>query len=304
MNPNLIWIGALAMTLAVAPAGNAYHMTGNATGGGFSTYNWGPRIGVSNTLIGPGQFAGPDPTGPLCTLVASLTPPVGPILYAILCDPTTNTVTGLTGGEVLFGLIPCEQEDASDEIIGGFGLTGVSVPGVGGLCYMSAGCTDAGVTGTTRSNGKYKDYSLATTATQACKAWVPAGPNFLPSPAVGQTNLVKITMCPSSTASYAGGVIVAPSQPTCVGGSFVTFSAQIGGLCSRTESQFVYDDVFAYSVNNGHVAGFPTSDPPPGQLGTYTVAASPGPASALHGEGGSCGNVSLPSPWRVHVPPG
>jgi hypothetical protein len=277
MNHKMMIGGALVALLAMSASAGAYHLSGNATGGGFSTFNWGPHIGVSNVLIGTGQALGPDPTGPLCTLLSSGTLGVaGAILYAILCDPTTNTVTGLTGGEVLFGLILCEQEDASDEIIGGFGLTGVSVNGFGGLCNMSVGCM-AGTTAQAvgrRSNVNYQDYSAA-----GCKAWVPAGPNFLAAPASGTArNLVKIQMCDASTATYIPYNPV--SQPTCTG-AFVPFSAQInnGGCRNAATTSVVYDDVFVYSVSDGHVAGFATTDPALGQLGTYTVA--PGTAGTL-----------------------
>ncbi|MEA3202942.1 MAG: hypothetical protein QOI63_608 [Thermoplasmata archaeon] len=281
MNSKMMIGGALVALLAMSASAGAYHLTGNATGGGFSTYNWGPHIGVSNTVIGTGPGQTPDPTGPLCTLLQNPALGVaGAILYAILCDPTTNTVTGLTGGEVIFGLILCEQEDASDEIIGGFGLTGVSVNGFGGLCNMSVGCNAGATLQATggRSNGNYKDYSVAAT----CNAWVAAGPNFLAAPASGTAaNLVKIQMCDASNAQYQPTVLT-PSGPTCkIGSTFVTFGAQINGVDCRNAAtaRVDYDDVFAYSVADGHVAGFATSDPANGQLGTYTVA--PGTAGTL-----------------------
>ncbi|MEA3202463.1 MAG: hypothetical protein QOI63_129 [Thermoplasmata archaeon] len=258
-------IGLIAAIMTFGFSAEAYHLTGNATGGGFSTYNWGPHIGVSNTVVGNGPGQTPDPTGPLCVLLQNPALGVaGAILHATLCDPTTNTVTGLTGGEALSGFILCEQEDASDEVIGGFALTGVSVNGFGGLCYMSVGCSAGATLQATggRSNGNYKDYSVAAT----CKAWVPGGPNFLPAPASGTAaNLVKITMCPKSTVAV---------PPTCVGAARVTFSAQINGVSCRNPAavRVDYDDVFTYEVADGHVAGFATTDPANGDLGTYDVA--------------------------------
>jgi hypothetical protein len=180
-----------------------------------------------------------------------------------------ETWTGPVGA-----ILNCEHNDISDRSPpGGLGLTGVSEGGQGGLCFMSVGsdsgfgtCTTPTVGNEGRSTGWAPHYNGAGQCPNiAVSPGLP--PINAPSPAYYKIQMFAyLACCPFPT--HAG-----PPVP---------FQAEIGNLCSATGlTAFIYDDQMAYTMTNGHVAGFPSLAPATGSAGTYTVTADPGPATPL-----------------------
>jgi hypothetical protein len=271
MNSKMMIGGTLAMLLAVSATASAYHIQDKVgVNGGVSPERWGQQIGV----VAPAD----DPTSAICALLLTLPAPISTTVHDILCGPAhPGSLLGFHAGDVLFGLTTCEKVDASDEAVGGLGLTGVSLPGLGGLCFMSEG-SDAGVgtcttpTAVVGAEGRSTGWAPAYNG-GACPNEASLSPDPLPVIGTRSRHWIEINMYDSSKGS----------PPSTHLGSLVKFAAQIGVNCvSAPASTFViYDEQFAYETAGGHVAGFPTTAPAPGNFGTYTVtpvAASAGTA--------------------------
>lgn len=256
MNTKLTTLGVLALFAALSMPTNAYHITDEPTaanGSGLEPLEWGARVGVTSVADDP--FTNSDT---ICTLlrtvantVGTLNPDVGAILNEVLDNLCTDE-PGFSNGDSLFGFVLCEQPSS---------LTAPSQSGAGGLCFMSAGfkndstgnCVfDSSNQG--NSNGNYDPYQ--TTGTEACAA--AATPQTL---IVAQArNWMEINM-----------QLVHPQASSTT--NRVEFVGQIGGHdCDTPAERFVYDEQFAYTVDSGHVSGFPVRDPAAGTFGGYYVS--------------------------------
>lgn len=188
-----------------------------------------------------------------------------------------RTTFQLDGPSVyVYGLVVCERDD----FIGLGPRTKVSTPGIGGLCYMSAGhsgdpCTADAISGAGtdgvddggRSNGHAPDYA----SVGAC----PSGAAPLPAATVTVTQWFTIHMLDQDDAD-------------------VRFFGQVDGhdclaVSVPPTKAFTYDDQYAYTTDDGHVVGFPVADalvpdlvpdPDPLDLGTYEVVGNSSSGSA------------------------
>jgi len=184
-------------------------------------------------------------------------------------DPTCSLVTGcLIGTGVIFGFTTCEQNaDASSGA--------PSAPGSGGLCFMSPGYTWDTTTSTcvmatdhrSNSNGNIPDFNGVDTT--ACAA---DGSN----PVIGDSHVARDWKQIQMISDFGNTA------------SVVAFGAQIDGVsCQnsdgtlRTGTSVVYDNQYAYTVDDGHVSGFPNQAPAPGGFGGYIVSSSSGPGSLV-----------------------
>jgi hypothetical protein len=267
-------VGALTMLLSAAAPALAYHIQpGVGRNGGISPERWTQHDGI----VAPVD----DPSSAICALLLSLPPPISTTVHDLLCGSARpGSILGFRTGDLLVGVVQCEQNDVSDEAAGvpgpvgvllpGSRLTGVSLPGIGGLCFMSEG-SDPGfgcTTPTAGNEGRSTGYAPAYNG-GACPNEAKLNPDPLPGIASWARTWVKIQMWISS----------ASSGPIHVGHP-VRFSAEIGGQnCGLPASTVVvYDEQYAYTLAQGHVNGFPMEDPAAGDFGTYTVTAGASPA--------------------------
>jgi hypothetical protein len=246
MNSKMIAGGIALVFVAMALPSNAYHITENtsvAAGSGLEPQHWGAAIGV--------DYPTSDPLvngGPLCNII-NMIPDLHPIITevkAILCtdDPAFE------GGDSAFAFTACEANPDSET-----GDPGNS--GQGGLCFMNPGFSGSPCAATGgRSNGAYNAYDGG-----ACKDAEDDEQGIIASPS-RQWYQIQMT-----------DEVNAP----------VPFTAQIGGItCGDGNGDaFVYDEQFAYTIDGGHVTGFPTTAPPPNTYGTYTVAGPNGSIAPL-----------------------
>jgi hypothetical protein len=268
MKPDLI-VAALLACLVLAPLATAYHIQDRVgINGGISPERWGQQIG----FVAPAD----DPSAPVCALLLTLPPPTT-TAHDALCGPNfPGSLTGTQAGDNLASIQSCESMDASDAAAPGLGLTGVSQPGIGGLCYMSVGSDNGGAAGTcttptTGNEGRSTGWAPHYNGAGHCFNEFSLTPDSLPAIAAPAPSYYKIQMWDQSSSN----------APTTHSGFAVKFQASIGSWCGPTSNAFVYDDQFAYTVSNGHVAGAPISAPAFATFGTYTVTRVAGPATSL-----------------------
>ncbi|MEA3202464.1 MAG: hypothetical protein QOI63_130, partial [Thermoplasmata archaeon] len=215
--------GLIAVLIASGLGAEAYHITGAASYEGYSTYGWAAR----GTVFPLAQ----DLSTQACLAVADHSLPMHPV------RPSMCALSGASRSLDPNGVV-CEQYDVSDLAIPGYALTGVSLPGIGGLCFMSAGtsnwssCATPGFFNGGRSDGYYPAYAGAGTCAPFPPPVTPSNRHgFLPAPASGSSNLIRITMCPSSshTLGSPGPLAGGGPVPTCVGPD-TTFHARINGV--------------------------------------------------------------------------
>lgn len=141
----------------------------------------------------------------------------------------------------------------------------LSSSGVGGLCFMNPGfagapCAFVGnAANQGNSDGFYDPYNGG-----ACR------PAAAPQPtiAVVARQWYELRMQTAHPAAHA-----LANTP---------FFAQIGPFtCAAAGPRLIYDEQFAYTMDNGHVAGFPTLAPVVGTFGGYSIIASAGPTPAM-----------------------
>ncbi|MHB8632840.1 MAG: hypothetical protein ACYDBQ_02570 [Thermoplasmatota archaeon] len=283
MNMKLVLPGAAALVLVcLAIPGNAYHIQDACVGTGCGDpTEWGAQVGVSDPT-GTG-----DPTKAVCAALDGVSETVEDAICGT-SEPCEGVV-GYCPGATLVGFIQCEQ-DANP-------ATGTpSSIGHGGLCDMSPGFTNpshvCGFIGAAaaddygNSNGFAPNYNGITPTQAGASAGDCIQANYDGTFATSSGSLPIISS--PSRQWYE----IKMQNGIDNGGSGVTFSAQINGVnCIANGNSVYYDDQFAYTVSNGLVSGFPTSAPPTGTDGGYTVTfpnAAPGAAyTACHG----------PQPW-------
>ncbi|MFO1532557.1 MAG: hypothetical protein ABR562_02490, partial [Thermoplasmatota archaeon] len=176
-------------------------------------------------------------------------------VYHLLCDPN-NALLGFNDGDAAAGLVLCEVNESSPG-------SGDGLPGAGGLCYMSPGFVNGATscdfvndvaTFMGNSNGNAPDYNGVGT----CNA-----PDTLPVIASPARAWYTLTM---------QGTFRASSGNTPFGFQIASVSCEDSAGALVTASTWVYDDQFAYTVDSGHVAGFPSTGPTtPNGYGGYTI---------------------------------
>ncbi|MEA3191255.1 MAG: hypothetical protein QOD77_1837 [Thermoplasmata archaeon] len=248
--PILSSIATVALALALAVPGAAYHVTPDAFNNqnGLDAQEWGRSPSVYFPLGDP--FTDDQPLCITLRAIANFVPDPSlrttlNALLSLVCKP----YYAWNAADAIFAFPVCEAPPAfPDPGHSGFGKLCFMSPGFAGVtcAFVGTGVDQGG------SNGFYNPYTGG-----ACAA---APPTMAP---MGGPAWFRITM--QSTH---------PATP----GSDVQFVASIGGISCPPATALVYDDLFAQTVANGHVTGVPDVEPAPASFGGYTVESVAGPA--------------------------
>ncbi|MEA3204252.1 MAG: hypothetical protein QOI63_1932 [Thermoplasmata archaeon] len=303
MTPKLLAAISMAATMALATGASAYHIQNHLD---YETSQVNPEWWTSNLSVNSPVDVG---TGEAKGLLGQV-PVVGPLAQAIIPDANAEK------GGILAGLTSCEHQDVvSDLLFPGSDLSGISSPGIGGLCYASPGYDDHGPAGVCTWSGFGSDPLGRSTGwapnyeswTGSCETPEEYG-GFLPAIPAGaiQRDWFKIQLCltlactsfaPVNT-QYAGF----NCETTTAVPQFHGAAANVrvpaaenhdyhqGGGTTGSAYQNVFIDGQDLYLHGGHIALFSEIAQSPGTFGTYKVTQSPNPLSLF------------PTPDLCHAP--